>query len=203
MKVKAIGFILMAYLIGTASIADAKEPMDLLKTSVDQIVDILQDPQFKNNKNREIQEKKLSNVIDDLFHFGLIAQGTIDRYNWQKFTPEQRSEFIDLFSEFISNVYFNKIQGDYSDVKVHYVEQVMRSDTSAMVKTLVTRENDEIPIDYSMKKLDGKWWVYNVYVEGPSLLGNYRDEHKRLLMKGSYDLLIQELKKKIAEQKKK
>ena len=119
-------------------------------------------------------------------------------YMW---VPDQRDEFTKLFSEFISNVYFNKIQGDYRDVKVQYLEQVMRSDTSARVKTVVIRESGEIPIDYSMKQLKGKWWVYNVFVEGPSLLGNYRDEHKRILMKGSYADLIGQLKKKLEQQK--
>jgi len=192
--------ILIAFIFGFSSFAYCEQPMDALRGPLDEIVKILQDPKFKNNANRELQRQQLKKVIHDIFHFGLIAQGTISRYDWGKFTPQQKDEFIKLFGDFISNVYFNKIQGDYRDVKIKYLEQTMRSDTSARVKTVVVRESSEIPIDYSMKLIKGRWWVYNVYVEGPSLLGNYRDEHKRILMKGSYADLVGKLKKKIAEQ---
>ena len=195
--------VIVTLIIGSSSLAFSEQPMDALQGPVDQIVKILQAPQFKNNANKKLQTRQLKEVIDKIFNFGLIARGTIDRYDWKKFTPQQRSEFTKIFSEFISNVYFNKIQGDYSDVKINYLEQVMRSDTSARVKTVVIRESDEIPIDYSMKLIDGKWWVYNVFVEGPSLLGNYRDEHKRILLKGSYTDLIGQLKNKIEKQKSK
>ncbi|MBW2179103.1 MAG: ABC transporter substrate-binding protein [Deltaproteobacteria bacterium] len=196
--------IVVGLIIGSSpSLAYSEQPMDVLQGPVDQIVKILQDPQFKNNANRKLQTKQLKEAIDKIFNFGLIARGTIGRYDWNKFTLGQRSEFKKIFSEFISNVYFNKIQGDYSDVKISYLEQVMRSDTSARIKTVVIRESGEIPIDYSMKLIDGKWWVYNVFVEGPSLLGNYRDEHQRILLKGSYADLIEKVKKKIEKQKSK
>ena len=195
--------VIVTLIIGSSSLAFSEQPMDALQGPVDQIVKILQAPQFKNNANKKLQTRQLKEVIDKIFNFELISRGTIGRYDWKRFTPKQRSEFTKLFSEFISNVYFNKIQGDYSDVKINYLEQVMRSDTSARVKTVVIRESDEIPIDYSMKLIDGKWWVYNVFVEGPSLLGNYRDEHTRILLKGSYADLIEQLKKKIETQKSK
>lgn len=204
MTLKRIVPIIISIIItGSSSLAYCEQPIDALKGPINKIVKILQDPKFKNNANRNLQEKKLTEVMHTIFHFGLIARGTISRYDWEKFTPSQQNEFIKLFGDFISNVYFNKIQGDYSDVKVNYLEQVMRSETSALVKTVVIRENGEIPIEYSMKLIKGKWWVYNVFVEGPSLLGNYRDEHKRILMKGSYNDLISQLKKKIEKQKKK
>lgn len=201
MILKRIVPILVSLIITTSSMAYSEQPMDALRAPVDEIVNILKDPQFKNNANRELQIKKLRGVIDSIFNLELISRGTIGRYDWEKFTPSQRDEFTKLFSEFISNVYFNKIQGDYSDVKVKYIEQVMSNATSARVKTVAIRESSEIPIDYSMKLIKGKWWVYNVFVEGPSLLGNYRDEHKRILLKGSYADLIAQLKKKIEKQK--
>ncbi|MCJ7772800.1 MAG: ABC transporter substrate-binding protein [Desulfobacterales bacterium] len=198
---RTIPIIVSLIIIGSSSFAYSEQPIDALQGPVDRIVKILKDPQFKNNANRKLQQKQLREVIDKIFHFELISRGTIDRYDWGKFTPQQRTEFTELFSEFISNVYFNKIQGDYRDVKVNYLDQEMRSDTSARVKTVVIRESGEIPIDYSMKRINDKWWVYNVFVEGPSLLGNYRDEHKRILMNGSYKDLIGQLKKKIEDQK--
>ncbi len=203
MTLKRMVPIIISLIISSSSLAYSEQPIDVLQVPVNRIVKILQDPQFKNNVNRKLQQKQLREVIDGIFNFELIARGTIDRYDWDKFTPQQRTEFTKLFSEFISNVYFNKIQGDYTDVKVAYLGQEIRSDSSARVKTVVLRESGEIPIDYSMKLINGKWWVYNVFVEGPSLLGNYRDEHKRILMKGSYTDLIEQLKKKIEAQKSK
>lgn len=200
---RIIPILVSIIIIGSSSLAFCEQPIDALKGPINQIVEILQNPKLKSNANRNLREKKLTAVMNKIFHFGLIARGTISRYDWGKFTPKQQDEFIKLFSEFISNVYFNKIQGDYSDVKVKYLEQVMRSETSARVKTVIIRESGEIPIDYSMKRIKGKWWVYNIFVEGPSLLGNYRDEHKRILMKGSYTDLINQLKKKIEKQQKK
>lgn len=203
MVLKWIVPIMVSLIVGSSSLAYSEQPIDALKGPIDKIVKILKDPQFKNNAKKKQQQKLLKKAINKIFYFELIARGTIDRYEWKKFTPRQRSEFVKLFSEFISNVYFNKIRGDYSDVKVNYLEQIVKSKTSARVKTVVIRGGSEIPIEYSMRLIGGKWWVYNVYVEGPSLLGNYRDEHKRILMKGSYADLIAKLKKKIEKQKSK
>jgi phospholipid transport system substrate-binding protein len=141
-------------------------------------------------------------IARNIFDFNAIARGTITRYRWADFTPRQREEFIDVFTKFIGDIYFKKIQSEYHNENVVFLKQEMFTESKARVMTKIQRGTIEIPIDYSMWLQNGRWKIFNVYVEGVSLLGNYRDQFERFLTNSSIEDLISELKKKVEQQKK-
>jgi phospholipid transport system substrate-binding protein len=202
MNIKTTCWILILIVFGMTHLAHADQPMDELKGPVDQIVNILKDPQYKAASKKELQREKMWEIARNIFDFNAIARGTITRYRWADFTPKQQKEFIDVFTEFIGNVYFNKIQSEYHNEKVVFIKQEMFTESKARVMTKIQRDSVEIPIDYSMWLQDGHWKIFNVYVEGVSLLGNYRDQFERFLTNSSIEDLIAELKKKVEQQKK-
>jgi len=141
-------------------------------------------------------------IARKIFDFEAIARGTLTRFRWEGFIPRQREEFTDVFTEFVGNNYFNKIQGEYHNEEVVFLKQEMLTESKARVMTKIRRESIEIPVDYSMWMRDGGWKIFNVYIEGVSLLGNYRNEFERFLTNSSIQNLISELKKKVERQKK-
>ncbi|MGD8543309.1 MAG: ABC transporter substrate-binding protein, partial [Desulfobacteraceae bacterium] len=89
----------------------------------------------------------------------------------------------------------------YIDLAVEFLEEEILSDDKAMVKTKVRREGVETPVDYRMLRQDGRWLVYDVNIEGVSLVQNYRTQFREILAKETPEELIQKLRDKIREQK--
>jgi phospholipid transport system substrate-binding protein len=202
MNIKTTSWILSLIIFAMAHVAYAAQPLEELKGPVDQIVNILRDPQYNDPSKKELQREKMWEIARKIFDFEAIARGTITRYRWAGFTPQQREEFTDVFTKFIGNIYFKKIQSEYHNEKVVFLKQEMFTESKARVMTKIQRDTVETPVDYSMWLRDGHWKIFNVYVEGVSLLGDYRNQFERFLTNQSVQDLISALKKKVEQQKK-
>ena len=115
--------------------------------------------------------------------------------HWKKRTPQEQKEFVDLFSDLIEDTYIRKIER-YEDEKVIYTEE--KTDGAfATVRTKVTTSKEaEIPVDYKIFKKGQKWEVYDIIVEGVSLVNNYRTQFNQIIRSSSYEELVTRLKKK-------
>ncbi|MGD8366593.1 MAG: ABC transporter substrate-binding protein [Desulfobacterales bacterium] len=187
---------LMVYLPGSAAAQPDKGPLEALKGPIEAVIDILRDPRYKDGANAVEQWKKLWAIAGDVFDFEAIARGTLKRYRWEQFTPAQQEAFTKAFTRFLGNSYFNQVRGKYQNEQVVFDDVSMKSESKALVKTRILREAVEIPVDYSMWTRQGRWRIYNVTIEGASLLGNYRNEFERVLQKDPPDHLISLLEKK-------
>jgi phospholipid transport system substrate-binding protein len=84
---------------------------------------------------------------------------------------------------------------------VEFLGEEVLSDSKAMVKTKVRREQVETPVDYRMLQAGGRWLVYDVNIEGVSLVQNYRTQFREILAKETPEQLIQKLRSKLQEQR--
>lgn len=189
--------------ISISSAAFGSQPIDEIRGPIDEIIQILRDPQYKNASRKADQRQKIWVIIDKFFDFKEISRRALARF-WKKFTPAQQKEFVDVFSEFLSNIYLDRIQGEYKNEKVVFIGQDRITDTKASVKTKVVREGDiEIPVNYSLRKRGDSWRVYDVKIEGVSLVKNYRTQFRGILMKQEPAQLIETIKKKNEKRKSK
>ena len=171
------------------------QPLETLKVAVDQAMKILDDPQYKDEAQKETQRDEIWKVIRQVFDLQGIAQITLGR-NWRQFNQAEKNEFTEVFGRFLGNNYVDKIQSGFSGEKVDYLEQEKITDTKAIVKTKIVRESMEIPVDYKMHKTGADWRVYDVIIEGVSLIKNYRTQFNSFLMKKTPKDLIETIKKK-------
>jgi phospholipid transport system substrate-binding protein len=101
----------------------------------------------------------------------------------------------------LGNIYVERIQSGFADQKVEFTDEILHeSKPLAIVKTLIVTDQNKIPVDYSLKEKDGRWRVYDVKVEGVSLIKNYRTQFNDILRKEKPAELIERLKAKVAEQ---
>jgi phospholipid transport system substrate-binding protein len=98
--------------------------------------------------------------------------------------------------------YYQKVRDAYQGEKVVFLSQEKVKNGKAVVKTNIPRQNDAIPLDYKMVNSKSGWRIYDVVIEGVSLVNNYRTQFSKILNKETPDQLIARLKKKISEQKK-
>jgi phospholipid transport system substrate-binding protein len=191
--------IALAFMGAPIVTAAPPEPLEAIKGPIDTVIAILNDPLYKDDTHKSEQRDKIWQSINSIFDFDEISMRAVAR-NWRKFSPKERAAFAAVFSKYLGNTYVDKIQGAYHNEEIVYVGQEIIKEGRALAKTIIKRETLEIPVDYRLKLMDGQWRVYDVAVEGISLVKNFRTQFTQLLKKESPAELIKRLEKKLAEQ---
>ena len=176
--------------------ASASSVQDQLKATIDQIMDILRDPCLKGEDQTEKRRASLRRVIHERFSFAKMSQLSLARH-WKKRSDAEKKAFVELFGQLLEQTYISKVE-TYNDEKVVYLKEFVKK-KRAQVNTIVITGTLEIPIDYRLyQSTDGAWMVYDIIIEGVSLVGNYRSQFDQILQKDSYEKLVEELKKKVS-----
>ena len=192
--------IILLILILPASVL-AAGPLETLKPPLEEVLKILNDPQYKNPDQKKAQRDKLWATTSNIFDYAFISKSTLGRYHWQNsFSEEQKKEFTNIFSKFLGNTYIEKIQEGFENETVVFGEEELLTPNKALVKSTIHRKKIEIPVDYRMKKNDENWKIYDVNIEGVSLVQNYRSQFQSILLNENAAQLIEQLKTKLKEQ---
>ncbi len=173
-------------------------PMTTLEATVNRVLNVLRDAKLKSPAAKEKKKEKLRIIYKDMFDEIEFSKRTLTR-NWNKFTPAERVEFVNLFEQVLEKSYIDKIL-DYSNEKIEYYKENMLSDIQAEIQTKIVTASKEIPIFYRMILKDGKWKVYDVVVENVSLVQNYRTQFNDILVKDTPEQLLEILRKKVKAQ---
>jgi phospholipid transport system substrate-binding protein len=192
----ALGMMILLVLTGWTSLSAALSPMEALKIPIENVLSLLKDPKYKDPDQRQQQRDKIFAITRKLFDYTEMSKRTLAR-NWKSFSPEEQLQFVDVFADHLSNSYMDKIQGEYKGETVIFLGQEMVADGKALVTTKVQRQSGDISVDYSMMLVDNQWRVYDVNIEGVSLIKNYRTQFDQILVKESPTQLIERLKKKV------
>jgi len=194
MRETAIALLILA-MLGSVDVASAGPPTEALKTSIDEVVRVLNEPELSKPEKKQERRKVLVDVISKRFNFEEMAKRTVGA-EWAKRTPEERREFVDSFRTLLSNSYLGRIE-NYSGEKVRYNKEITDGEY-AEVRTEINTGQSTIPIDYKMENAGGDWRVYDVVVEGTGLVSNYREQFKRILRKESFEALNKTIREKAA-----
>jgi len=193
MKKIACFFGALILVLGLTSMALAGEPQDRLKGGIDKVIGILSDPGLKGPAKRAERQKQLRTVADGFFDWRELSKRAVAE-KWSKYTPKQQDDFVVSFSELLQKTYILKLE-KYNNEKVNYVKEQVEGN-QAFINTQVLMKDKTIPINYIMIKRD-QWMVYDVVVEGVSLVKNYRSQFAKVLSKETPDALLQRIKDKI------
>ncbi len=199
-RVLSVVVILCLSLHAPATGAQSK-PLDDIRGPIERGVALLKDPAYNSPSKYDEQREKIWELIHDIFDFRIISMRALAR-EWRSFTPKQQDEFTEAFTELLKHNYLNKIQGQFRDEEVVFLEQDILTDKQAIVKSKILRQQTEIPMDYKVVLSRGKWRIYDINVEGISLIKNYRTQFKSILAKDSPEELIQRIRQKALEEKK-
>ena len=175
--------------------ASNNDPTQTIKETVEKILSILQ-----SEKNTKWVEKRdeISKIIHTHFDFEEQARRVLTK-NWKKACPAEREKFIALFSKLQEQVYLNRLK-NYSSVEVDFTKCIIKLN-KAKVFSIIKTSHNEISINYSLKERQGKWLVYDVVIEGVSLVQNYRKQFAQILKKEKYAGLFQIMEERIRQNK--
>ena len=175
--------------------ASAGEPTEQLKTQVDRVLKLLDDPALKDKpKDKRVAVRK---IAEDIFDFGETAKRSLGRH-WAARTPAERDEFVKLFGDLLERSYISKIEL-YGGEKIQYLNDKVEGDQASVMSKLLTKTNTEVPIEYRMLKKGDRWLVYDVIIEGVSLVSNYRTQFNKIIQTSSYAELVKKMKSRQEE----
>ena len=183
----------------------AGEPTNQVKKVADEVISILKEPSL-NTPDKEPERRKLIRAaVDQIVDWNEVAKRALGRY-WRGRTDDEKREFIYLFGKLLEKTYFEKVKG-YSGEKVIYLGDRVEGGYALGKAKIITKQDKEIKVLYRMKKVQGKWMVYDVCVEGVSLINNYRTQFNSILARSSpknggqasFKGLLQGLKAKVGE----
>jgi phospholipid transport system substrate-binding protein len=172
-------------------------PTDKVKQTTDKILSIVTDPALKE-PSREVERRKLiRKAVDERFDWEEMSRRSLGP-NWAARTAEEKKDFVDLFGRLLERTYLDKVEG-YAGEKVNYLGESVEQDYAVVEVKIVTTKNTEIPVKYRLRKKGDDWFVYDISIEGVSLVNNYRVQFNNILARGSYQELVKRLKEKVEE----
>ncbi|MFI5294914.1 MAG: phospholipid-binding protein MlaC [Thermodesulfovibrionales bacterium] len=180
--------------------AIAGEATDQVRQTVDAVMDVLNNKELKKPEHRELREKKIREIVNKRFDFEEMAKRSL-ALNWSKRTPEERKEFVTLFSDLLESTYIKKIER-YENEKIVYLDEKITGQYAVVRTKIVKTQEAEIPVEYRIFKKADKWEAYDIIVEGVSLVNNYRSQFSQIIRSSSYEELVKKLKNKTLKETK-
>ena len=183
----------------------AERPSKVLEAYIDQVVEVFEKASLKDDEEDVHQLKQdLQVLADQAFSYQVMARMSLGS-SWKRFDSAQQQEFVQLFTRMLEETYFSKIRKYFQEIKSYSREQVVITDEiifssrKAEVQTEMEHEGTKVPVHYRMVTLNGDWKVYDVQVEGVSLVQNYRSQFQDLMLKHSPEEVMEIVRKKVED----
>jgi phospholipid transport system substrate-binding protein len=190
----AVAVVLGLILVGTAV---AGPPTDQLRTQIDRVIKTLEDPALQKEGRVLERRKAVRKIAEEIFDFGETAKRSLARH-WQTRSPAEREEFVGLFADLLERSYMSKVEL-FNGERITYTGETIDGDLALVRTRIITKQGTEIPVDYRLHKKNDKWLVYDVIIEGVSLIANYRTQFNKIIQTSSYEELVKKMKTKQEE----
>jgi phospholipid transport system substrate-binding protein len=192
-------FAAVAFILGLtlAAAAVAGPPSDQLRTQIERVLKTLEDPELKKDSKGLGARKAVRRIADEIFDFGETAKRSLGRH-WQARTPAEREEFVMLFAALLERSYISKVEL-FDGERITFTGDTIDGDLALVRTRIITKQGTEIPVDYRMLKKGDRWMVYDVVIEGVSLIANYRTQFNKIIQTSSYQELVKKMKTKQEE----
>jgi phospholipid transport system substrate-binding protein len=186
--------IMMAVLLAAAGTATAASPTETVQTALQQVFSQPSGPAVTTVSTAQ-RRADIRKITESLFDFNEMSERSLGGA-WTQASPAERQEFIRLFSTLIATAYMGKIE-QYAGEPITYIGERVNGDEAAVQSRVVTPKGSEVGIEYRMYRADGRWTVYDIYVDGISLVGSYKAQFNRIIQRGSFADLLKQLRLKV------
>jgi phospholipid transport system substrate-binding protein len=176
----------------------AGPPTDQLRGGVDRVLEVLRDPQLSGDAQSDRRRIAVGKVAGEIFDFGDMAKRALGQH-WAERTPAERAEFVRLFTDLIQRAYVGKVDQHAAATKMTFRGETVDADYAVVRTTIPLGNGSTMPLDYRMHSTRDHWQVYDLNIDGISLVANYRAQFNRFIRTSSYPALVTKLKSQQAE----
>ena len=203
MRLKLFLFSLVFCLVAAVSAHAADmTARQIAEAGAERILALLGDPAFKDPATKPAIRQKVEAEVLQLFDFDEFSTRTVGP-GWRSFTPEQKEAFKTAFTDLLRNTYIDTLD-EYDGQKVRFTGEVTANNGKRVeVQMEFLTSKQAYPVAFRMLEKKGRWVVYDVLIEGISMIKNYRDQFRDILAKGDPQTLIERVQAKAIEQKEK
>jgi phospholipid transport system substrate-binding protein len=183
--------LILLFALSPAHSAWAGAPTDQLRAGIDRVVKTLRDPDLSGDQKTTERRAAISKVADEIFDFTETAKRALGQH-WAQRTPAEREEFVRLFTGLVQRTYVSRVDQYNSDMT--FQGDTVDGDQATVRTTLILSKGGEMSLSYRMHQTGGRWQVYDLNIDGISLVGNYRTQFNKIIRTDSYDTLVARLK---------
>ena len=185
---------IMALALGLAQPAVAATPTETLKAYSDVVLKILEDPALRSPDRKSERRAAVRKVAEEIFDLAETAKRALGPH-WNQRTPAEREEFTQLFAELLEGTYISRID-EYGGERIRYTGEKIDGDLATVQSRVLTKKGSEAPVEARLLRRGDKWLVYDVIIEGVSLINNYRTQFDHIIRRSSYAELVKRLKER-------
>ncbi len=182
----------LALALAIAGLAVAGAPTEQLKPAVDRVISLLSDPAMKGEAKAKARQDAIRAVSNEVFDWAEMAKRALGRH-WHGRTEAEREEFVKLFRDLLESSYISTIER-YSGEKILYVGDSIDGDHAAVRTKFISKQGQEVPIEYRMIRRADRWLIYDVLLENVGLVSNYRTQFNQIIQTSSYQELVRKMK---------
>ncbi len=190
-------FFLLLSQVAVADVESESEAEEKLKTSVDKVFTVLSDKELTVDQKKS----KVIEITNSVFGFPLMAKLSLGKKHWSQFDTEQRAEFTSLFIKLFQDFYVDKLDL-FSDEKVIFQPPIIANEKKVQIPTILLSKGKKYTVLYKMFKTKNGWKVYDVAIEGVSLIHTYRSQYHHILDSGEIEDLLTKMREKKIENEK-
>ena len=190
MKSLSYAIIILLILCQTAMAEDGQPALQLLKKNQDAVFAVVKQSELSEQEKK----KKIIEIITPLFDFPLMAKLTLGKKYWPDLSEEQKEKFTRLFIERLRSSYLGRLTS-YKDEKIIYESPVLVEKKVHIPSYLVSNSN-KISILYKFYQSNTDWKIYDLEIEGVSIIRSYRSQFYEILQNGSFEDLLQKMESK-------
>ncbi|MHB1012781.1 MAG: Tgt2/MlaC family protein [Desulfobacteria bacterium] len=192
--------VILMVLLSAPAPARAGEPTGRIREAIEHGIAVVKDPKLAGKGMQAERRARLREAVAPYFDFPEMAKRSLGIY-WKERSPSEREEFIRLYRELLENSYAGKIES-YRGEKIVYGKETVDPPYAVVRTGIVTTKGEEIPVNYLLLQEGNRWRIYDVVIEGISLVNNYRSQFGSILQKSSFPELMRKLKATIGRQEK-
>ena len=189
---------LLSILLFVSFPVNAGELSDDIKKVTDKLINIVTDEKLMPLDRDAERRKLIRDAVNEIFDWEAFSRRALGRH-WKKRTDKEKKEFVDLFGKLLERTYMDKTR-QYSGEKVVFLNEIIDGDYGVAETNVITSDGKKIAVNYRAQKEKGKWRVYDIQVEGVSLVNNYRVQFNDIITKSSYDELVRRIKEKVGSE---
>jgi phospholipid transport system substrate-binding protein len=180
--------------VGYISVAHAGEPQEKVRQTVNEVLDILA------NKTLTEQERqdRMRQAVLQRFSFEEMARRALGQH-WRDRKPEEQQEFVQLFTDLLLDSYIDKIERSEGKEDIRYTKESIEEGYATVRTEIVQKRDQNIEVEYRLLQRDGNWQVFDVIIEGVSLVNNYRTQFNKIILEESYAALVKKMQQKSAQ----
>jgi phospholipid transport system substrate-binding protein len=190
-RARIIRIAIVLLVLSSVHTAWAGAPTDQLREGVERVIKTLRDPELKGDKKTNERRAAISKLAAEIFDFTETAKRALGQH-WAPRTPAEREDFVRFFTGLVERTYIAKV--DQYNSEMTFQGDTVDGNQAIVRTTLILSKGTEMSLNYRMHRPRERWQVYDLNVEGISLVANYRTQFNKIIRTESYDALVTRLK---------